>query len=420
MVGSGIAASAPRQNLETFQASWVHRALQLQNQLNLDVPLSRALIPHTHNSYNAQAYQDLTRYVDPNQVESVASQLAIGFRSLEFDVHYTVKADGWPWQWEKELLLCHGQGNHLGCGIRDRRFAEGLQEIASFLNNSKNKDEVLILYIEDHMDDRYDLALKAIKETIGNYVYRPRQPGCQGIPMNMTLRDVLRAGKQILLMGGREVCGSNAGWDRWAFGGVGNYLSGSYPTASIDDYQDGDCERAYSRADYRRQWIRVQEDRTKLTKIVGKKGTYLSPDNIRQLVQCGVNLVGFDKARPGDPRLQSLIWSWAPGHPRGPRVKGACAEHGADGRFYQQSCDQWRPFACRNEQGEWYVTTVAGPWAEGAATCETETGGVFTFASPWNGFDSHQLQELKQSLEDDRVWLNYRQNPGNQRWIVSQ
>ncbi len=52
--------------MAAFEASWLGRALALQRQLDLDVPLSQALLPHTHNAANSSAYAPSVSNLDPN------------------------------------------------------------------------------------------------------------------------------------------------------------------------------------------------------------------------------------------------------------------------------------------------------------------------------------------------------------------
>ena len=121
----------------------------------------------------------MDRYIDPNHILSIYNQLEIGIRSIEIDVHWTLNTVGLKfWEnWKKRLLLCHGKNDHKGCSPVDRHFTEGLSEVSSFLRKPENANEVLIIYIEDHMDGKYDKAISHIQSTIGDLVYRP-QSGC--------------------------------------------------------------------------------------------------------------------------------------------------------------------------------------------------------------------------------------------------
>ena len=156
---------------------WQRHALDIERDLDKSSPMAQAVFLGTHNAYNSAAYADVTRYLDPNQKVTIRAQLNMGARFIELDVHETNKFDThgspWPWNWTSndQLLLCHGQSNHLGCSSADRYFRDGLNEIKGFVE--ANRDEVVYIYIEDHMDGEYDQASSIINSTIGQYVYRP-------------------------------------------------------------------------------------------------------------------------------------------------------------------------------------------------------------------------------------------------------
>jgi hypothetical protein len=120
--------------------SWLQTALDLQNKLDYEVPLAQASFVMTHNSYNSKAYYSGFAYVDPNQNMSISEQLNAGTRSLEFDVHQYFSMHGWPWNWRKRLMLCHGQNNHMGCSSYDRHLESGFDEVRDWLNNPKKPE----------------------------------------------------------------------------------------------------------------------------------------------------------------------------------------------------------------------------------------------------------------------------------------
>ena len=218
---------------------------------------------------------------------------------------------GWPWDWKNRLLLCHGQGNHLGCSSYDRFLESGIDEVKNWLNRSENSQEVIVIYIEDHMDGAYGEAIDIISSRIGSKIYRPSGNYCQGIPMNITKRQILNAGKQVLIMGGGEVCNSNSGWDTWAYHGVGDIAA--YPTGSIKNITGGEnCE--FDRNFYDNYWVRFYEDRTTISALFSTP-EYINDTTAANLQKCGVNLVGFDKLSADDSRLHSSIWSWIPANP---------------------------------------------------------------------------------------------------------
>jgi hypothetical protein len=393
---------------------WLRNVLNLQNKVDYHEPLATATFLMTHNSYNASAYRSAFAYIDPNQKLSIGQQLDAGVRSLELDVHRFFSMSGWPWQWKNRLLLCHGQDNHLGCSPYDRKLEAGIDEIKTWLDKSENQQEVIVVYIEDHIDDRYSELVSIITQRLGSKIYRPNATGgCQGIPMHISKQTLLDAGKQVLLMGASEVCSSNSGWDSWAFAGVGDRLSG-YPTGDIENVDGVQCD--FARSFYDRFWVRFYEDRTLLSSL------FADPDRIDDnaatwLQKCGANLIGFDKLVQTDTRLHASVWSWDTDQPSDTNGSENCALSQPNARFHDQACTEVARYACRKPgTHEWYVTQTAGIWNEGGDTCQRETNGAFVFAVPTNGYDNEQLRTLKQQNAVERVWLNLHDQNTEHQW----
>lgn len=392
---------------------WLKRALDLQNKLDYREPLATATFVMTHNSYNASAYRTAFSYVDPNQRLSLGQQLGAGVRSLELDVHRFFSMSGWPWQWKQRLTLCHAQSNHLGCSPYDRPLEAGVDEIKTWLDNAANGNEVIVIYIEDHADGRYAELVNIITSRIGDKVYRPSGNGCQGIPMDISKQAILDAGKQVLLMGAGDVCGSTSGWDGWAFAGVGDRLNG-YPTGDIENIDGVQCQ--FDRSFYDRYWVRFYEDRTLISSL------FSHPDRIdataaSRLQSCGVNLIGFDKLTQSDTRLAASVWSWDAGQPEAAAGNESCAMSQGNGRIDDRACTEVTRYACRKPgTHEWFVTASAGIWEEGSRTCADETAGAFVFATPTNGFDNERLRESARSADVTDLWLNLHDQNGQGQW----
>lgn len=389
------------------------KTLDLQNKVDYRQPLATATFIMTHNSYNSAAYRSVFSYIDPNQKMSIGQQLNAGVRSLELDVHRFFSMSGWPWQWKNRLMLCHGQDNHLGCSPYDRILEAGIDEIKTWLDKPENQQEVIVIYIEDHTNARYSDLVSIISARIGGKVYRPAGTGCQGIPMDISKQTLIDAGKQVLLMGASEVCGSNSGWDRWAFAGVGDRLSG-YPTGDVENVDGVQCD--FARSFYDQYWVRFYEDRTLLSSL------FADPDRIddsaaRNLQRCGVNLIGFDKLTQNDSRLYASLWSWDSGQPSDVDGIENCAESGENGRFNDRVCTDVARYACQKAgTHDWYVTTAAGLWADGANACAGETQGNYVFATPTNGYDNERLLEARQAGGATQVWLNLNDQDAEGVW----
>lgn len=411
-----LALTAPSlaNDVDDYQNSWVHQALSLQRQLDAQAPLAQATFIATHNSYNSSVWTTPVRYIDPNQWRSVRDQLRMDVRALEFDVHTYFSMQGWPWEWHNELLLCHGQDNDLGCSSYDRKFRDGLEDIRHWLEQSGNQHEVVILYIEDHMDGGwYDDAIDDITDTIGSWVYRPASGSCEGIPMSLSKADILSSGKQVLLM----TDGCNNGFNAWVYGGIGDSLNG-FPTGDVENLSYPDCQSSrFSRGFYDTHIVRYYEDRTNLSAVFGDPGDPITAQKLPELLACGVNLIGLDKLTPNDGRLQAAVWSWNQGEPNDWNGNEDCAMQYANGRFNDLNCSASKRFACHKPgTHEWYVTHRSGSWSEGDDACRDETNGDFRFSVPTNAHDNRKLVETKQYAGVTEVWLNYSDRQQEGKW----
>ena len=413
--GSPAEEPAPAPSNGTVQYSgldWQRTALDLERDLDKAAPLRQATFVGTHNSYNSSAYADITRYIDPNQNQSIRAQLDMGARFLEFDVHMTNKFDthGSPWAWEwtsnDQLLLCHGQSNHLGCSSADRYFRDGLNELRDFI--AANRDEVVLLYIEDHMDGEYAWASDILDNSIGQDLYRPSHhgSGCQGLPGQLTKQDILNSGRNVVVITGGG-CSGNAQYDARVWGQ--NFNTRNTANAA-------NCD-GLSRSGHDSALVRYYEDRTNLSAAFGNPGEPITTGNIEQLLACGANVIGFDKLDEDDGRLERAIWSWGYNEPNNYNGAEDCAESRNDGRFNDIGCSAVRRFACRQAgTHNWYVTNGSGSWSQGASTCANETAGQYQFAVPGNAFENSQLNAAKSAAGASSVWLNYSDQNSEGQW----
>lgn len=378
-----------------FERSWVWRALRAQDRLDDGEPLRNTLWAHTHNSFNSTAYLPSISSIDPNQRYSVLDQLRMGIRAIELDAH----------RFAGGVVLCHGEtidlglfAVHLGCSL-DRPLVAGLRELRDFLRLPGNEDEVVLLYLENNLDGdatAHAQAADAVASTLGPLVYRPPagEP-CADLPMDLTTDAVRAAGARVLIVGN---CGPGA-WGRWvhergpAWDESGR--GGAYPAypACIE------AERARERYDER--WIRIWEDSTWLSALAYGPGVPLDAATVREMVRCGVDMIGFDRIEPFDGRLEALIWSWAPGEPAGDPAR-RCAGSDADGRFRTAPCDEPRRYACRTAGGDWVVPAASGPAAGAAAACQNAGA---TPATPPTGWEN---ERLRAAAGTDPVWLPLR------------
>lgn len=377
-----------------YEASWVHRALRLQAHLDDEAPMRLALFPATHNSFNTADQPPTLSGLDHNQVPSLTDQLRMDMRGLELDVHWSPSATGDPNAGMRAPVVCHAEAVdfsvtsvHVGC-TSERDLRDALVEIRAWLD--ANETEFLLLYLENALDDdpvAHDAAGDAISDTLGALVHRPPTT-CASMPTALSEQDIVDAGARVLIVGN---CGPGA-WGSWVHDrGVGTVWEEG-KSADGDDFV---CPAG----GYADIFQRFYEDSTWLSSTVEPSGLGSSGEitavETRAMVTCGVNLFGFDQLVPADPRLEALVWSWAPGEPS----SGTAALRGADGRFRSADPSANHPYACR-DGAVWRVTALAGPWSGGAAACTLEFPGS-EISVPWTGADNASL------VSGGAVWVDY-------------
>jgi len=391
---------AGAESLDQYRQGWAYQALRHQYFIDMGEPFGKISFPYTHNSYNSQAYQNLGSYHDPNHIHSLVDQLDMGVRALELDVHWTTTTSG------KALLLCHGQSNHTGCSPFDRRFEDGIKEVATWLKQPVNKQEVLIVYIEEHSDGHYDEIISQMERQLGSLIYKPT--ACSSLPMNISKADVLNAGKQVLVIGGN--C-ATTNWSKFAY-------QGSWPTDNDTFQAFPACSTArYSQGFVLSNQVRIYEDLTNLSSWFGNPSQPITPELMAEAQRCGLGVIGLDQLSIGDARMEASIWSWSPGEPNNWEDNEHCAEHWANGRFNDANCGVERRFACQDmNTGDWMITQQAGPWSDGETQCQNELGANYEFQTPKNGFANEMLRGAKRALQLESVWVNYSDRAVEGQW----
>src|SRR5436305_3546963 len=322
----------PEADVSGWDRTWTHRALAFQYALAGDVGLVDAPWIGTHNSFNSIAEMGNTLSdTDSNQQLSLLDQLAIDVRGLELDLH----------SFAGRQVGCDARGAdqaHAGCSI-ERTVGPVVSEIGGWLRG--HRDQVLLLYLEDHLDGAadHDAATAAIRSALGDAIYTPPAGApCTKLPLSLTRDDVLRASKQVIIVSG---CGEGAAWPGIAFDWSAHVENGS--PAAFRDFPD--CGPDHTRAVYDSTLVRYYEDSTWLSATVdGGEPGGLTPQVAAAMMRCGVDLLGIDQLLPRDGRLDALVWSWARNEPRA--GAGDCATMGADGRWSAASCRAPALLAC--------------------------------------------------------------------------
>lgn len=409
---------ANNQNLGFFK-SWTDRALKLQREIDLNVPLHEATFVGTHNSYNAKDYQQgMLRYLDPNQNLSIYRQLELGIRSIELDVHWTYTS-----HFSKDLLLCHGMANSLGCSVFDRKVSEGLEEIRDWLR--VNPREIILLYIEHFLDGHEKELADELNTYLGEFIYKPENQfnvvkGCTSLSSAISKADILKSGKQLIIVS--KGCKPNdVNLNKLIFSGIGSIPNHDFTfiDSTLADTNGAiDCSILNIFADdtlHNSLW-RIFEDRTMLSDIVNKRRN-LSAMDIHTLIQCGINWPALDMLAIGDDRLKALVWSWTPGYPQ--EGLGNCAILQQGEGIKNTSCStKLSAYACQEKSSHQFkLVNQVGEWQNGEFVCQSIAGKNWHFAVPVNGNQMAKLKFAMLNISATEVWLNYRNL--NNHWTAN-
>ncbi len=383
---SRVGRRVVRAEVAAYEDSWLHRTLAFQRGLGDALPFRDAPWLGTHNSFNSTDELPTVSHTDSNQQLSLTDQLRLDMRTLEIDMHWL------PSLWAGGAfapVVCHGQGP-VGCTI-ERLLSDRLAEVAGWLR--AHPGEVLLLYLEDQLDDPagYAAAAKNVQDILGDRLYRP-QGGCQNLALDLSRDAVRAAGKQVVVVGD---CGQGA-WQGISFAWPGDIRFEKRPDeAGFAGYPA--CG-GVARDIWQGKLVRFYEDSTWLTATAGGPDDGLTPATTRELMRCGVDVLGFDQLLPGDGRLAAAAWSWATGEPGA----GTCTIQRPDGRWESRSCAELHPPACMAADGSWTVLTEPVVQAQAAAACSA-VGLVH--ATPRTGYENQLLDDAHAGV----AWIAFRQ-----------
>jgi hypothetical protein len=203
-------------------------------------------------------------------------------------------------------------------------------------------------------------------------------------PGRTSRADVLRAGAQVVVVGG---CAE--GWASHVFDWDDVHVeSGS--TAAYRPFPE--CDPTYGREVYAAKLVRYYEDSTFVADAIDPTAPpedpeALTPAKTRQMVRCGVDLLGFDQLLPDDGRLGAAVWSWARDRPR--RGRSGCAVQSPDSRWVVGSCGTRRRAACRTRGGAWRLTRTRVRHNAARQACRRRRA---RFAAPRSGHENALLR----------------------------
>ncbi|WP_061235988.1 hypothetical protein [Leptospira weilii] len=398
--------------IDIFEKSHENEVLSLQRktQVDMNLPITRALFYGTRNSYSSSAYTKSASF-STNQKYTIGDQLRLGARYFELEVHWTTGSK----KGAKELLLCGGAANHSGCKTSDRTFHQGLEEIRDWISKPNNRSEVLLIYIKDHLDGHYPEVLKVLKDSLGSWLYRysgscSKQPSSADMPK---LKDMVNAGQRILLMS--DSCQSGQGSEEWSKYFKAQFFGGTKEVPSMQLspklFRNRDC--VFPRTLYQSAMVRVADS----SNGHGKIQSSFTNSDIRSMLVCEVNVFGIDQFDVDFAKQP--VWSWGQGEPRNAEDQEHCGRIWSDGSWSTCHCDIWHQFACRERKtGKWVVTNRKGRWSDGVGACLHYSDlGNYVYASPKTPYENKKLQEVvKLNGNNLPVWINLIKKEGEDIW----
>jgi hypothetical protein len=383
--------------------SWVKRALALQYELSSDVGFVDAPWVGTHNSFNSVAELGPTLSAqDANQQITIADQLAEGMRSIEIDLHHHPSAESGG---ARAPVVCHarpGSEGHAGC-TTEKTLGPTLDPIADWVR--ANPDQVLMIYVNDYLDgaEGYDHAAEIFERKLGFALHRPPPTGaCTELPLDLTRDAIREAGAQVFVV---SDCAPGQGWPALIF--TWEEHEESMPFG----FQDFPlCGPDYSRQQYDSTLIRYYEDATQLQRYAGNPDDGIDRETAAAMTRCGVDLIHFDMLLHDDPRLEGLVWSWAPGQPAGGRCSvQRVGENVPHGRWKSRRCGGKRVAACRKPSGRWTVTRGKVEQRSAEEACGRRKA---RFAVPRTGYESQLLRLRMERAGVRGAWLAQRRQGG--------
>jgi hypothetical protein len=386
-----------------FQGSWADRALEDQYELAGDVGLRDAPIIGTHNSYNSVAEMGNTiSTLDANQEISIADQLELDIRSLELDLHWFRR----PTTGRFEPVVCHAFSNHVPCST-EKALGPVLDEVNTWLRARPNSDQVLFIFLDDHLDNQtgYDTAAATIRQKLGDVLYAPTGGGgCQRLPSDLTRVQMLKAHKRVILVGNSS-CGVGSAWPSVVFDWE------DHVETRLETFSDfPQCGTDFTRAEYDATQVRYFED----GRPSQRNEPRITPEIAAQMARCGVDLLGLDQLAPNDPRLPTLVWSWAEGQPD---KNGKCAVQkpnpgSVTTAWKAVGCARDRRPACRKKD-RWLIGAHAVRKRRARAECGARGA---KFAVPRTGFEAQLLREAMERAGVGKALLGYVRRGGE--WIA--
>lgn len=398
---------------------WGRRVLELQANLDAEVPLAKSLWVGTHNSF---ANPENDSMIDYNHRYSLKNQLRRGVRELVFDVHWYMD----------QMVLCHNNLTEdcLEGTTGNRKLSNSLDDIKEWLNEANNKDQVVLLKLE--MTDKARRNINKIEHKIlgnlGSYVFRAdsvgshgdlnSSTGCTAIPSgSLTKKQVLDAGKNVIIFNTHS-CISDGGFNNLVFYGDNN----------LEDVNDVSKLQGWSGSKQATVISRAKDAMTRDRELSTTNNVKMKPSNVADWMRAGLNIFetyGYDasnsswNAEQESPiQAEHMVWSWNTKEPNNYNGNEDCAMVTANGKLNDWVCSNTIAYACQDEFDNWLVTDTQGAWSGGFAACAAQNA---TFRVPTSliELDALNTEIARAKGAGTYVWVNYADTKIEGEWLAN-
>ena len=403
-MGSRKSASIP---------AWIPNTLKFQRSLTSNLNINKTSSIGAHNTQapikTAGSILLLKGNIQPNQMFSITDLLNMGIRRLSIDVH----------NFNRAIRVCHATPGHIGCSPRARYWAAWLEELKLWMHDPKNRNEVVLVQIENWLDGNYEDFVAPINSHIKSLALMVTDKPNNNWP---TYKWMIDNNKRIIIFPQNDVPELNQTSENLFFK-HGTYFRPGWPDNYAESFHglEGDCKvgshgglPSSSGERNTQYWRTVSEDRSFLTNLItyfketftDEKGhDTINNQMIKEMTTCDITGWEMDFAMPA--RLNLAIWSWNTGHPYNWGKGSNCAlMKGREGRWFSSDCSYKAFYACVNENNpyDWKLSDDKGPWDEGDIHCKKS--GPYKLGLPFNGNQNHFISNLRAS-GSDLVWINY-------------
>ena len=402
------------------------KALNLQQYLDHDLPLSQSYWPGAHNAYAASDWG----YVNANQKYRPERLLNHGIREMSLDIYPAL--DGF----EYKPYLCHNSlEEDAYCTTGNKSLAEGLREVRSFLSNEDNQQAVIMLKLETFQNNLDNGHLRRVREKIedvlGDRVYKPKDfaftsygQTCGSLPVaSITKNDILADGKNVIIVltSKDHTCTyyKDGNFHQWVWYGLDEYDPGSgnntkksqkfVGVQNLADCNNTDADKkAYS----------MLRGADAITVDSGGSAS-LRTETMADLMACGLNVAEAGLIGHSDGKIETkdFVWSWNHGEPNDANGNEDCAEiYGNLRKFNDARCTNVQKFICRTAGGNFAISSTAGSWSQGPVAC-SNIGAEFTV--PKTAVEMRAITDLMVQVGTNKVWANYHDQSVEGLWQIN-